>query len=168
VILMSACQDNQVAMDGIRNGLFTEALLRVWDKGRFEGGYHHFCAQIAGFMPPTQRPKYIVVGHKERAFEHQGPFSIICAAGRRRRRREHKWGTLARRLPIFLSWAIETLRQSTAEVMHVSDSMPVTQEAAGSSSVAHAISSESCPNGLLLAEDKKPGTRLSICRFLVA
>ena len=44
-------------MDGIKNGLFTEGSLRVWDKGRFEGGYHHFCTQIAGFMPPTQSRK---------------------------------------------------------------------------------------------------------------
>jgi hypothetical protein len=77
VILMSACQDNQVAMEGSKNGLFTEALLRVWDKGRFEGGYHHFRTEIAGFMSPTQSPKYTIVGHRERAFEHQRPFSIV-------------------------------------------------------------------------------------------
>lgn len=77
VILMSACQDNQVAMDGIKNGLFTEALLRVWDKGRFEGGYHLFRNAIASTMPPTQSPKYTIVGHRERAFEHQRPFSIL-------------------------------------------------------------------------------------------
>ncbi len=77
VILMSACQDNQVAMDAVKIGLFTEALLRVWDKGRFAGGYHHFRTEIAGFMPPMQSPKYAIVGHRERAFEHQRPFSII-------------------------------------------------------------------------------------------
>lgn len=77
VILIAACQDNQVAMDGLKNGLFTEALLRVWNKGRFAGGYHHFRNEIAGLMPPTQSPKYTVVGHRERAFEHQRPFSII-------------------------------------------------------------------------------------------
>ena len=76
VILISACQDNQVAMDGTKNGLFTEALLKVWDNGRFRGGYHHFRTEIAGFLPPTQSPKYTIVGHRERAFEHQGPFAI--------------------------------------------------------------------------------------------
>lgn len=79
VILISACQDNQVAMDGIKNGLFTENLLKVWDKGRFVGGYHHFRNTIAGFMPPTQSPKYTIVGHRERAFEHQEPFTIMAA-----------------------------------------------------------------------------------------
>jgi len=76
VILVSACQDNQVAMDGTKNGLFTEILLKVWDNGSFSGGYHHFRNEIAGFLPPTQSPKYTIVGHRERAFEHQKPFSI--------------------------------------------------------------------------------------------
>jgi metacaspase-1 len=42
VILISACQDNQIAMEGNKNGVFTETLLRVWNHGRFNGGYHHF------------------------------------------------------------------------------------------------------------------------------
>jgi len=75
-ILISACQDNQVAMDGRKNGVFTDSLLRVRDKGRFEGGYHHFRNAIAGVMPPTQSPEYAIIGHRERAFEHQTPFSI--------------------------------------------------------------------------------------------
>jgi len=77
LILMSACQDNQVAMEGRKNGLFTEALLRVWNKGRFSGGYHQFRNEIASMMPPTQSPKYTIIGHRERAFEHQRPFSVL-------------------------------------------------------------------------------------------
>jgi len=77
VILISACQDNQVAMDGIRNGVFTENLLKVWNNGKFEGAYHHLRSQIAGLMPPMQSPKYTIVGHRERAFEHQRPFTIM-------------------------------------------------------------------------------------------
>jgi hypothetical protein len=76
VVLISACQDNQVAMEGTKNGLFTETLLKVWDNGRFNGGYHHFRNEIASLMPPTQSPKYTIVGHRERAFEHQRPFMI--------------------------------------------------------------------------------------------
>jgi metacaspase-1 len=76
VILISACQDNQIAMDGRKNGVFTDALLRVWDKGRFAGGYHHFRSAIASAMPPTQSPKYAIMGYRERAFEHEKPFSI--------------------------------------------------------------------------------------------
>ena len=77
VILMSACQDNQVSMEGRKNGLFTEALLRVWNKGVFRGGYHHFRTEIASMMPPTQSPKYTLIGYRERAFEHQRPFSVL-------------------------------------------------------------------------------------------
>lgn len=76
VILISACQDNQIAMEGNKNGLFTETLLRVWDNGRFNGGYHHFRNEIASLMAPIQSPKYTIVGHRERAFEHQRPFMI--------------------------------------------------------------------------------------------
>ena len=65
-----------MAMDGTNNGLFTETLLKVWDQGRFTGGYHHFRNEIAAFLPPTQSPKYTIVGHRERAFEHQRPFMI--------------------------------------------------------------------------------------------
>jgi metacaspase-1 len=77
VILMSACQDNQVAMEETKNGLFTGALLRVWDKGIFEGGYHHFRTEMAAFMPPAQSPKYTIIGHRDRTFEQQRPFSIV-------------------------------------------------------------------------------------------
>jgi metacaspase-1 len=77
VIPISACQDNQVAMDGIRNGGFTENLLKVWNNGKFEGAYHHFPNEIAGLMPLMQSPKYAIVGHRERAFEHQRPFTIM-------------------------------------------------------------------------------------------
>jgi hypothetical protein len=78
LILISACQDNQAAMDGSKNGLFTETLLKVWNNGTFSGSYHHFRNGIAGFMPPTQSPKYTIVRHRERAFEHQKPFSIMA------------------------------------------------------------------------------------------
>ncbi len=76
VILLSACQDNQIAMEGNKNGLFTETLLRAWDNGRFNGSYHHFRNEIASLMPPTRSPKYTITGHRERAFEHQRPFAI--------------------------------------------------------------------------------------------
>lgn len=66
-------------MEGNKNGLFREALLRAWNTGRFEGGYHHFRTEIAGFMPPTQSPKYTIVGHRERAFERAKAVLNHCA-----------------------------------------------------------------------------------------
>jgi hypothetical protein len=38
-LLLAACQDSQVALDGDRNGLFTGTLKGVWDNGRFRGSY---------------------------------------------------------------------------------------------------------------------------------
>ena len=36
VILISGCQDNQLSLDGDRNGLFTQTLLGVWDDGKWK------------------------------------------------------------------------------------------------------------------------------------
>ena len=78
VILISACQDNQVALDGNKNGLFTETLLRVWNDGHFTGTYHHFRNEIAALLPPTQSPNFTILGHRDRAFERQKPFAIVA------------------------------------------------------------------------------------------
>jgi hypothetical protein len=45
-ILISACQDNQLASDGDENGLFTGTLLDVWDDGQFTGSYYAFWKKI--------------------------------------------------------------------------------------------------------------------------
>ena len=37
VILISGCQDNQLSLDGDRNGLFTQQVLAVWDDGKWVG-----------------------------------------------------------------------------------------------------------------------------------
>lgn len=76
VILISGCQDNQLSGDLPAGGVFTQTLLRVWDNGRFEGGYSQFHRRIRGQMPPTQSPNYFVVGAVDRAFERQIPFTI--------------------------------------------------------------------------------------------
>jgi metacaspase-1 len=76
VILLSGCQDNQLSGDLPAGGVFTQALLRVWDNGSFRGGYAQFHRRIRGQMPPTQSPNYFVVGAVDRAFERQIPFTI--------------------------------------------------------------------------------------------
>jgi hypothetical protein len=76
VILLAACQDNQTAADGDRNGLFTEHLKDVWNGGRFLGCYYDFLRAISLEMPPTQTPNYYTVGASNPAFESQEPFSI--------------------------------------------------------------------------------------------
>jgi hypothetical protein len=76
VLLGSACQDNQTAADGVRNGLFTETLLKVWDDGSYRGDYRSFLGDIQKAMPPWQSPNYYTVGTPNPDFEHEQPFSI--------------------------------------------------------------------------------------------
>jgi metacaspase-1 len=76
VILISGCQDNQLSADGDVNGLFTQNLLKVWDSGNFDQDYRHFQRAIKKRMPPSQQPKYFVVGAPNAKFEHQRPFTV--------------------------------------------------------------------------------------------
>ncbi|MBT2406584.1 MULTISPECIES: caspase family protein [unclassified Streptomyces] len=75
-ILIAACQDNQVASDGSVNGLFTERLLKAWDKGGFLGGYREFHRGIQKIMPPNQSPNFYTTGTPSQDFLDQKPFSI--------------------------------------------------------------------------------------------
>jgi len=76
VLLISGCQDNQVSLDGSRNGLFTETMKRVWSNGKFKFGYKRFRDTIVAKMPPTQTPNYFVVGGTNAEFESQKPFTV--------------------------------------------------------------------------------------------
>ncbi len=76
VILISGCQDNQLSLDGSRNGLFTETLKQVWRKGKFNGSYQRFRDEIAQLMPPQQTPNYFMVGKVDPLFEAKQPFLI--------------------------------------------------------------------------------------------
>ena len=76
VILISGCQDSQLSGDGFPNGVFTAALLDVWQNGSFRGSYRSLWRQIAAQMPPYQSPNFYTVGRHDPAFEEQQPFSI--------------------------------------------------------------------------------------------
>ncbi|MGW5425361.1 caspase family protein [Streptomyces sp. NPDC003943] len=76
VILVSACQDNQVAADGRVNGAFTEALLAVWNDGTFRGDYRTFHQAIQRRLPPTQSPNLYTTGAPSNAFLSQRPFTV--------------------------------------------------------------------------------------------
>lgn len=75
VLLISGCQDNQTSMDGDFNGAFTEQLLKVWNRGAFEGGYKAFHARIKASLPPSQSPNLFALG-KAAAFMKQTPFTV--------------------------------------------------------------------------------------------
>ena len=76
VLQLSACQDNQTALDGERNGLFTAALRAVWDDGRYDGGYEDFWRAIEERMPGYQRPNWMTVGRSSSAFTRSRPFTV--------------------------------------------------------------------------------------------
>jgi hypothetical protein len=76
VLLISGCQDNQTSSDGDKNGLFTQTLLEVWDKGKFRGSNRGFAKQIVKQMPAWQTPNFFSAGKPSRAFERQHPFTI--------------------------------------------------------------------------------------------
>ncbi|MGD0405958.1 MAG: caspase family protein [Candidatus Bathyarchaeia archaeon] len=76
VLLISGCQDNQEASDGIINSLFTATLLKVWDNGNFNGDYKSFHHEILKLMPEQQTPNYFWNGEPSPIFEKQKPFTI--------------------------------------------------------------------------------------------
>lgn len=76
VILTSGCQDNQTSLDGDKNGLFTQTLLKVWDNGAFTSSYRTFRKRIAREMPPWQSPNLFIVGAPDRTFARQTPFTV--------------------------------------------------------------------------------------------
>lgn len=76
VLLLSGCQDNQVSLDGVINGRFTQELLRVWAEGTFAGHYGLFHKTIRRGMPATQSPNFYTAGRPNPAFLGQRPFSI--------------------------------------------------------------------------------------------
>ncbi|QPP07452.1 caspase family protein [Streptomyces bathyalis] len=76
VLLISACQDNQLAGDGLRNGMFTGKLLEVWNEGKFSGGYRAFHREILKAMPAVQSPNLFLTGRSNKRFARQRPFTI--------------------------------------------------------------------------------------------
>jgi hypothetical protein len=76
VLLISGCQDSQLSSDGTDNGLFTGVLKKVWNRGKFKGGYAAFHKSIRQNMPFYQVPNLFKVGTRSLAFERQKPFTI--------------------------------------------------------------------------------------------
>ncbi|MBG0568427.1 caspase family protein [Actinoplanes aureus] len=80
VLAESACQDNQVAMDGRRNGLFTQRFLEVWATGAATD-YPDLHRRICELMPPQQTPNLYWATDRDVAFESQRPLVIDPGRG---------------------------------------------------------------------------------------
>ena len=78
VLLISACQDSQLALDGDDNGLFTGTLIEVWNHGAFAGSHREFTDEITRRSPPTQCPNMVVVGAPNPGFELRRPFEVAA------------------------------------------------------------------------------------------
>ena len=76
VVLISGCQDNQVSLDGDKNGLFTGTLLKVWNNGKYRGGLRKFHGDIQSRIDFFQSPNYMTLGPTNSTFEGQKPFTI--------------------------------------------------------------------------------------------
>ena len=75
IILLQGCQHNQASIDGKDNGVFSKALLGVWNQASYQGNYVRFFAHIVTRMPATQTPMmstYGLVGD----FVLQQPFTL--------------------------------------------------------------------------------------------
>jgi len=68
VLLISGCQDHQFSYDGDRNGAFTGALRKVWDKGKFRGSYRALHKQVLNHLPPYQSPNLFLTGAHDPGF----------------------------------------------------------------------------------------------------
>ncbi len=78
VVLISGCQDMEEsfeAADGA-NGQFTASVKKVWDEGKFRGGYRMFHRTVASRLPPYQNPNLFTVGKVGAVFLNQKPFSV--------------------------------------------------------------------------------------------
>lgn len=76
VLLLSACQDNQLSRDGLFNGLFTSKLLYVWNHGGCDKNYRQFYDEIYKLMPSVQQPNYYRTGNIDSEFEQENVFEI--------------------------------------------------------------------------------------------
>ena len=77
-ILISGCQDFQTSATPVEleNSLFTDVLLKVWNKGSFHGNYKNFCDEMKNKLPASQTPNYFTIGVENLVFENQKPFTI--------------------------------------------------------------------------------------------
>jgi len=60
LVVVAGAQENQMAMDGPKNGAFTTALLSAWNNGKFSGSYSDLIVNLQRRMPGTQQPQLYV------------------------------------------------------------------------------------------------------------
>jgi hypothetical protein len=76
VLLLSACSDKQLAYVGPRHSVFTGVVLRMWDRGTFQGSYRDFYQAVLAAMPSDQTPQWSPPAQTDPPFVAQRPFTI--------------------------------------------------------------------------------------------
>ncbi len=78
VLLLAACEDGEETADDYPHGVFTKALLEIWNDGSFTGNYEEFKTEIGNKLAGRpQTPMLTPVGQPNAEFRfEQRPFSI--------------------------------------------------------------------------------------------
>ncbi|GAB3207180.1 caspase family protein [Marinactinospora thermotolerans] len=78
VLLLSGCQDYESSTEENGHGLFTRALIDVWDEGRFRGSYRKLHAAILDALPEDadQNPNLFQAGRPDVNFADRKAFSF--------------------------------------------------------------------------------------------
>lgn len=74
--LISGCQDNQLSYETPFGGDFTNAVVEVWNGGRFDGNYEKFHKKVLERLPAHQSPNHMVLGVRDSTYDNSVPFSI--------------------------------------------------------------------------------------------
>lgn len=73
VILLSACQENELATEFGGRSEYTTAMMDVWNHGNFKGGYDRFTYEI-GRKTPGKTPSLNMYGNNDIRFLNSRPF----------------------------------------------------------------------------------------------
>ena len=75
---IAGCRDDQLSYESreLKHGQFTNAMLDVWQEGKFEGSYMDFFEVIDSKMPDYQNPRLRTLGPVHSQFASESPFNI--------------------------------------------------------------------------------------------
>ncbi|HUR05885.1 MAG TPA: caspase family protein, partial [Nonomuraea sp.] len=76
MVFLTACDEDEEAMVGAKNSVFTDVLRRVWNRGRFEGDYRALYQALTDKSPSFQTPQQRVQGPGEPDLLSERPFTI--------------------------------------------------------------------------------------------
>jgi hypothetical protein len=77
VVLLAACQDDQITEDGPDTSVFTSRVLALWDDGRFTGTLQSFYDTLRATADKNQMPSLYVVGKPATDLLANPPFTPI-------------------------------------------------------------------------------------------